>query len=114
MTSRVLAVRNGTLGDLKLWFGQASTVTSVATFYPTDDGTATGIPLFSMIYHVLATAQNNAADAVTLPLAALKSISADRTTVKVSAVVGMTLLALGATLGAAPDGTVVHCIILGV
>jgi hypothetical protein len=97
----------------QVWFGAAPTTGGVATFYPTDDGTATGVPLFTNIAVVFSGASANIGAGVAVALTGTKLIAADRKSVTVNCVVGTTLLALGDTLIPAPDGTVVTCQLWG-
>lgn len=100
-------------GQGAVWFGGAPTVGGVATFYPTDDGTATGQPLFAIIGVVFHGAKFDTTLPTVMPLTSHKATSADRTTVTINCLVGTSLLALGPTLLPAPDGTLVYCQIWG-
>ncbi len=97
----------------KFWFGTATTVGGIATFYPTDDGSASGNPLFVHILLVLPGATLDTTAPTAAPLTSLKAISGDRKSITVNCVTGIVLLAAAATLQAAPDGTVVNCMIWG-
>lgn len=111
-----IKVYNGTTlrtTNVIVWNGTATTTGGVATFHPTDDGTAAGNPLFTNVYAIQATAVLNTATATQVPLASVQALSADRRTVTVNVVTGVVLLALGATVQFAPDGTQVYATILG-
>jgi hypothetical protein len=97
----------------KHWTDQETSIGGIVTFNPTDDGTAAGNPLFSAIYAVQFTAESNTGVVVNVPYASLKVVSGDLKTVTANVVVGTVLGILGATLLAAPDGTKVHCLIMG-
>lgn len=97
----------------KFWFGTALTVSGVATFYPTDDGTGSGSPLFTNIAIALVGAKGNVTAATDAPLTSIKLIAADRKSITVNCVTGVVLVAAAATLQAAPDGTAVNCMVWG-
>lgn len=97
----------------KIWTGQATTTSGVATFNPTDDNTGSGNALFTNIYSVQATALANTASAVAVPVASIKTISSDKKTITVNIIKGTDLVATGATTVFAPDGTVVSMVIVG-
>ncbi|MFA5780267.1 MAG: hypothetical protein WC947_09040, partial [Elusimicrobiota bacterium] len=99
--------------SVKGWIGTATTTSGVATFYPTNDGTSGGTALFTNVTSVQATAQANASTAITVPLASVKAISADKKTVTVNVVIGTTAVVSGPTLAFAPDGTVVYLTVFG-
>lgn len=103
--------RDSALGDLRLWAGKAVTTGGVATFTPLDDR---NVPVFSEVIAVVAMGEGNAALATGAPMASLKSVSVDRGTVTVNVMTGAVLGILGATMLFAPDGTLVHCLIVGV
>lgn len=105
--------RDSTLGDLRLWIGHGTTVGGEASFFPTEDGTAQGAALFSKIELVLFGGEEASGLVTAQPLTALKSVAADRKTVIAHAGVGTVLGLLGATLVNAPDGTIVHCLVIG-
>jgi len=101
-------------GGGTLWTGLAYTVGGVATFYPTDDGTAAGAPLFSEIDSVQLTAWLDTDKATFVPLASLRSISLDLSTVQANVVRGVTLAALGDTIEFVGDQIPVYALIVGV
>ena len=93
------------------WVDVQATVGGVATFSPVNGG---GGAVFGQIYAVQFTAESNTGVLTSMPVCALKSISADRKTITVNVGVGVAALAaLGATVQAAPDGTKVHALIMG-
>lgn len=94
-------------GQGKIWFNSATVLGGVATFYPTDDGTPQGKPLFMEILSAFSGVSLSASKAVDVALASIKAMAPDRTSVDVCAVVGKTLGAVGDTMQYAPDGTVV-------
>lgn len=100
-------------GQSKFWFGTATTVSGIATFYPTDDGTGSGNPLFMNIAIALAGAKLDTTTPTASPLTSTKAIAADRKSVTVNCLVGVVLVAAAATLQLAPDGTAVNCMIWG-
>ena len=91
-----------------LWTGTATTVDGVATFYLTDDGLASGNAIFANVFSIQASAEKNTADAKAAPFASIKSLSADRKTLSVNAVVSNTE---GGSF--APDGTKVYVLVIG-
>lgn len=96
------------------WTGSAVTVSGVATFYITDDGTAEGTPIFSEIASMLVSAQADEAAAIDAPLASIKAVSEDMTEVTVNVVKGLTLAATSnPTVEFAPDDTVAYLAISG-
>lgn len=98
---------------VKHWVDVQVTTAGVATFYPTDDGTATGTPLFTAIYAAQFTPEANVSTFTSVPRAALKLVSADRKTITCNVSTGTVLGILGATELAAPDGTKVHALVMG-
>ena len=92
------------------WSDKQNTVGGVATFSPTSNE---GMALFTHIYAVQFTAEFNTAIFTSVPMCSLKLVSADRKTVTANVVTGTVLGILGATKLAAPDGTPVHCLIMG-
>lgn len=100
-------------GSTKIWAGSAVTAGGVATFFPTSDGTGAGSPLFGAINHALALPSLNTATVVDVPTAAVKLVAADRKSVTVNVFRGTTLLALGATVRFAADGTSVTLFLAG-
>ena len=101
------------LSTVQHWQDMQLSSAGVATFYPTMDGTPSGGPLFTTIYQTQVTAESNTATMTAVPMVALKSISADLTTITANVITGTVQVVVGATLVAAPDGTKVHCLILG-
>ncbi len=99
--------------SVKIWTGQATTTSGVATFYPTDNNNSNGNAFFTNIYTTIATAETNTGTATSVPQASVKAIGADKKSVTVNAVDGTILGALGATSVFAPDGTNVHLTIIG-
>lgn len=95
----------------KHWVDQQTSIGGVVTFSPVD---GSGAALFSTIYSQQFTAENNTAVMVAVPHCALKATSGDKKTITVNVTVGTVLGVLGATILAAPDGTVVHAHIMGV
>lgn len=95
------------------WVDTQVTVGGIATFYPTDDGTAAGSALFSQIQAVQFTAELDTGTATAVPIGALKAVSADHKTVTANVITGTVLSILGATVLAAPDGIKTHCHITG-
>lgn len=98
----------------KLWAGSATTTSGIATFNPTDDGTAGGNALFTTIHAAVATAHTNTGSITSMPIASVKLVSADRKSVTINAVTGATLVTLGATVSIANDGTPIHLLVIGV
>ncbi len=97
----------------KIWTGTATVTSGVATFYPTDDNSATGTAIFSTIYSTFVTAASNTASAVDVPLASIKVVASDKKSVTVNAITGRALLLLGDTVEFAPNGTAVNLTIFG-
>lgn len=97
----------------KLWAGTATTTSGVATFNPTADGTGSGAALFGTVAAVHATAEANTATMTSVPHAALKAVSGSKQAVTINVTVGTVLGVLGATILAAPDGTVTHLLLVG-
>jgi hypothetical protein len=95
----------------KHWVDQQTTTGGVATFAPVDGG---GNAIFTTIYAQQFTPETNTTTPTAVPHAALKATSADKKTITVNVTVGTVLGVLGATLLAAPDGTIVHAHIMGV
>lgn len=100
--------------NVRIWTGQAATGGAgvEATFNPTSDNTATGTALFTNIYAVIATAQIDTPTATTVSLASVKAISPDKRTITVSAVSGIVLVALGATMEL-DTAVTVHLVVIG-
>jgi|SRR5882724_4477955 len=96
---------------VKHWVDQQTSVGGVVTFAPVDGG---GNALFTTIFSQQYTAEANTAVPTAVPHAALKATSGDKKTITVNVTVGTVLGVLGATILAAPDGTVVHAHIMGV
>lgn len=95
------------------WHGSATTTSGVATFYPTSDGTGAGTAIFTNIYSVQVTASADTAATITVPLAAVKLIAADKKSITANVVKGVTLAALGDTVTFVADGTVTYMTITG-
>jgi len=91
----------------------ATAVTSggVATFHPTLDGTAGGQPCFSVIAMITHSATLDTTTTTAMPFTSTKSVAVD--TIAVNCMVGTVLAILGATMLAAPDGTVVNLMVWG-
>lgn len=99
---------------VKLWGSTAPTVGGLATFYPTDDGTPEGLPIFTGLSPAVSlTAEMDTTKASSTPFASVKKIAPDKRSIVVNVAVGATMVATGDTLLPAPDGTVVHCFIIG-
>lgn len=99
--------------SLACWQSVRTSVSGVATFWPTTTGAASGVSLFSMVLSITATAKNNTATAIAVPQAAVKAIAGDLKSFTVNAVTGANLLALGNTQLFAPDGTEVMAVVWG-
>lgn len=97
----------------KIWNGVATTAGGVATFFPTDDNLITGNALFTNIYAAQVTASANVATAITVPVASVQLIAANKKSVTTNAIVGRNLVALGDTVAFAPDGTTVYLTLIG-
>lgn len=95
----------------KHWVDQQTSIGGVVTFSPVD---GSGAALFSTIYSQQYTPEANTATPTAVPHAALKATSGDKKTITVNVTVGTILGVLGATILAAPDGTIVHATIVGV
>lgn len=113
-TGTLATQRDSLLGDLRIWVGTATTTGGVATFNPTSDGTGSGAPLFSNIIVVTHGGETNTGTMTNAPVTSLKAIAADRKSVTVNCFTGTVLGILGATILGAPDGSNVHCVIMGV
>ena len=96
---------------VKHWVDQQTSSGGVVTFSPVDGG---GNAIFSTIYAQQYTAEANTGAMTSVPHCAIKATSGDKKTVTVNVTVGTVLGVLGATMLAAPDGTVVHAHIMGV
>ena len=68
---------------VNIWNGSGTTTSGVATIYLTDDGLASGNALFSNVYSVQATSANNTTSAIAVPVASIKSVSADKKTLTI-------------------------------
>ena len=98
---------NGTTWSYPLmWTFSATTTSWVATFYPTDDGTINGTPIFTTIHSIQATAVNDTALATASPWCSIKTSSTTKIEVNVST--GTILGVLWATALFASDGTTVY------
>lgn len=109
----IMDMNSGSPARRMVWTGSATTTTGVATFYPTDDGTANGNPLFASISSVVVTSRLNTGTAVAIPVASVKLVASDRKSITANVIVGKTLLVLGDTVALAPDGTVCDIIVVG-
>ncbi|SRR5258706_7854914 len=96
------------------WVGMATTLNGIATFYPTDDGTSSGNPLFVEIKAGFPGVKLDTVVPTDAPLVSIKAIASDRKSVDVNCVAGKVLLALGGTLQLAPDGTTVYLQLWGI
>lgn len=101
---------------VKLWGATAPVLDGTATFYPTEDGTPAGQPIFTNPHPAISlTAERDTSDARSVPFASVRRLSPDQRTLDVNVVAGAQLQAQGGdTLVPAPDGTVVHCVIIGI
>lgn len=98
----------------RIWTGVATTSGGVATFFPTDNNLVTGNALFTNIYSVNTTGANNTGTPINVPKTAVKLISADKKTITVNAVVGVTInILITPTEVFAPDGTTIYLTIIG-
>lgn len=95
---------------LKCWTDVQTSVGGVVTFSPVD---GTGIPIFSTILSAQFTGENASGVITAMPVCSLKAISGDRKTVTANVGTGTVLGLLGATMLGAPDGTKVHCLLMG-
>lgn len=95
----------------KHWVDVQTSVGGLVTFSPVNGG---GAALFTQIFAVQFTAENNSGVFTALPVTALKAISGDLKTVTAIVGTGTVLGILGATMLAAPDGTKVHAHLIGV
>lgn len=100
-------------GSLRLWADTQTSVSGVATFHPTVDGTAGTPSLFSDILGVFPAGETNTGVLTDAPMASLRDVNADRTSIRVNVMTGTVLGLLGATLLPAPDGTPVRCLVVG-
>lgn len=69
--------------------------------------------MFSAIYAAQFTGENASGVITAMPVCSLKAISGDLKTVTANVGTGTVLGILGATMLGAPDGTKVHCLLLG-
>jgi len=100
--------------SVRIWNGVSTTSGGVATFFPTDNNLVTGNALFTNIYAVQTTGANNTGTPINVPKTALKLISADRKTVTVNAIAGVTInILITPTEVFAADGTTVYLTIIG-
>lgn len=102
--------------DIIMWYDSAATVGGVATLYLTSNGLESGTALFADIYSVNATARAGATIAVNVPFCGVRSISADRKTIKINVVSGVVVAppAIGiSTTSFVPDGTMLYLTIIG-
>lgn len=91
-----------------LWTGTATTTSGVATLYLTDDGTATGIALFTNIFSIQAIAEANVVEPEQIPLASIKSLSADKKTLVINVIIAASPKSIFA-----PDDTKVYVTVIG-
>jgi len=98
---------------VQTWIDTGVTTSGVATFHPTDDGTANGAAIFSSISAVQFTAEVNTGIVTSVAMCGLKSISGDLKTILVNVVTGTILGVLGGTIIGCPDGTKVHALVMG-
>lgn len=96
-----------------IWADQATTTSGEATFFPTDDGTATGRALFSSFDAIQLTGQRNTGLFTAVPFPSIKTVAGDLKSIVVMAAMGTVLGIVGATMLSVPDGTVIHCTIFG-
>ena len=111
-----ITMYNGTIVKTlwRVWNGTATTTGGVATFYPTNDGLATGTALFANVYAIQVTAVNNTAAAIGVPFAAVKALAGDKKSLTVNVVNGLNIAAVPSdTVAFAADGTSVYCTIIG-
>lgn len=80
-----------------LWTGTGTTLAGTATFYLTDNGTATGTALFTNISSIHAIAEANTVNPEQVPLSSIKSLSADKKTLLINVI-----------LPASPQSTFAH------
>lgn len=99
--------------NIRIWTGQATTTSGIASFFPTSDNTSGGTALFTNIYSVHATGEINTSTASSAVTASIKAIAGDKRTVTVNAISGLVLGVLGATTIFASNGTNVHLTIIG-
>lgn len=91
-----------------LWAGTTTTVNGVATLYPTGDGTATGVALFTNVYSIEAVAEKDTTISTEVPLASIKSLSTDKRTLVINVII-----ATSPKTAFAPDGTKVYVTVIG-
>src|SRR5438445_7596680 len=94
----------------KHWVDQQASTGGTVTFSPVD---GSGNALFTTIYAQQYTPEANVTLATAVPHCALKTTSGDKKTITVNVTVGTVLGILGATILAAPDGTIVHAHLIG-
>lgn len=99
----------------RLWIGVGTVAggSGVAQVFPTDTNLAGGNALFTNIYGVFATGSSNQTTAVNTILASHKSTSADKKTVSVTCVDGLTAIVAANTLEYSPNGVLVNVLIIG-
>jgi len=100
---------------VKIWRGTSTTTSGIATFNVTTDGLASpGAAIFTSLSAccIQATATNNTASAIQVPLCAIKAITSTQVTVNV--VNGSTAVLESNTLTFVPNGTVVNLLVIGV
>lgn len=100
--------------NVKVWTGLATTSGGVATFFPTDTNAVGGNALFTNIYSAIAIAANNTGTPINVPKTSIKLISADKKTITVNVISGVTItILITPTEVFAPDGTTVYLTVIG-
>ena len=112
----LMQLTNGTtaLPNMKIVAGTVTTTNGVATVYSTVDGTSTGAPAISQILHADCVAWTNTSTLTQMPLISGKAISSDLRSVTFNVVIGTSIVVGGSVLAAAPNGTTVSYLVLGV
>ena len=93
----------------KMWFGTATTTSGAATFYPTSTNASGGTALFTTILNVQTTAVVNTTTATAVVYTGVRTISTTAGIV-VNCVAPS---GLGNAPTAATNGTVIHCLVVG-
>lgn len=95
-----------------IWTGQATTSGGDATFYPTDDGTPGGNPIFSNMFSLNATAHKDTGIPILFAFTSIHKINP--TSIDVNVGTGAAVpIGGGDSIVAAPDGTNVYLTIIG-